>query len=600
MPRSTSAKTPKAIVDDVLGPSMTREIWSANFDKALPISVQDYDLSAVLPAVFYMFRFAQRRGKGRFLEVFGGEQGTLQERRRAATIKKIAQKLAESEKFQGFSGEVEQAILGDLLLCFCLENIKHSLGRDKQVQRVAPAHYMAGWIDLPQKVADLRYVPETLVAMLANQDGESVTRSPEEERTWFAVGRGFRDNVLLHAFSQGMSIKGELGSRTSDKFDEHAGVGLDQLLMIRLAQQLGAAPDKLRGKEGALISNQRPIAERTAEHFSEDIRLFVRAYASEIPRYSFVELLESCISVSLAALLTSVVDLLLGWSETGKLVPKQDQWSIPILVDCSNGTNRHLRGAAEQSMDDFLRRTERFPVIFMALRILDHEAKRDRKIRKIKIGTRPYATEWINLLGELLHERRKEGRDILDHLDRMSMELADRLESDDYQDIVELLRNDDAEPNPVWRLSEALTALQGRNKTHARFLRMLDSSLMIGRPNAVASKRKVRRSSAGVSRMRDARSLVFSDSVLDYLVHRHVLKTGKKGRVWTRPVALNEFLKILRERYGLYVDKSPKGMEISNELLQENRAVLERRLRDLGLLIGVNDAESMKCLRSRF
>jgi hypothetical protein len=41
-------------------------------------------------------------------------------------------------------------------------------------------------------------------------------------------------------------------------------------------------------------------------------------------------------------------------------------------------------------------------------------------------------------------------------------------------------------------------------------------------------------------------------------------------------------------------------MTISNDLLQANRAILERRLRDLGLLVGVNDAEAMKRLRPRF
>jgi hypothetical protein len=41
-------------------------------------------------------------------------------------------------------------------------------------------------------------------------------------------------------------------------------------------------------------------------------------------------------------------------------------------------------------------------------------------------------------------------------------------------------------------------------------------------------------------------------------------------------------------------------MTISNELLRQNRAVFERRLRDLGLLTGVNDAEAMKHLTPRF
>ena len=59
-------------------------------------------------------------------------------------------------------------------------------------------------------------------------------------------------------------------------------------------------------------------------------------------------------------------------------------------------------------------------------------------------------------------------------------------------------------------------------------------------------------------------------------------------------------MRILRERYGFYIDIAPPGMTISNELLWLNRSVLERRLRDLGLLIGVNDAEAMKQLKSRF
>ena len=41
-------------------------------------------------------------------------------------------------------------------------------------------------------------------------------------------------------------------------------------------------------------------------------------------------------------------------------------------------------------------------------------------------------------------------------------------------------------------------------------------------------------------------------------------------------------------------------MSVSNELLLANRTALERRLRDLGLLAGVNDAETMKRLRPRF
>ena len=201
------ALTSRGIVEDVLGRDMTREIWTGNFEKTLPLSVQDFDLSAILPAVFYMFRFGWRRGKGKFLKTFGSSSGTTKEQKQSATIERVANKLSESFKFKGFDGDVANAILSDLLLCFCLENAKHALGRKEQVQRVAPAHYMASWVDLPEKVADLRFVPEMIVAILANQRDDYLQQNRDGDRTRFAVGRGFEDNVLLSAFHQGVSVK---------------------------------------------------------------------------------------------------------------------------------------------------------------------------------------------------------------------------------------------------------------------------------------------------------------------------------------------------------------------------------------------------------
>jgi hypothetical protein len=593
------ASTARAIVTDVFGQAMTREIWSGNYEKALPLSVQVFDIPALLPAVFYMFRFGQRRGKGLFLDVFGGEGERARTRRSSATIERVASKLATSSKFAGFDDETEQAILGDLLLSFCLENRNRALGRQEQIQRVAPAHYMASWVDLPDGVANLRFVPEMVVAMLANQEGDVVQANDDGDRSWFAVGRGFEDNVLLKAFHQGVVREGLLGDRASDHFHEDASVGLDQLLMIRLAQQLGSAPEKLRGSEGERISNQRPIAERAARDFSEDMRRFVRAYSVVMPRHAFVELLESCMAVGLTTIVTSVVELLFDWAKCGEIRKRQEQQPAQFFVDCSNGIDRTTRSLAEQSMDDFMRRSEQFPVVLMVLRLLDYSARYDNKLKKLDIPTRPYATEWLNLLGDLLHERRREGLAILYDLERKGTELAERLR-EEYPDAADLLENEDAQPNAVWRLAEALTLLQGRKNTYAHFRELLDSVLLVTQPNGLASKRTVTRQLApGLgSRRRDVRAVTVSDAALDYLVHLHVLPPANKNG--SQPLSLKRFISILRERYGFCIDEAPAGMTISNEHLQQNRRVLERRLRDLGLLVGVNDAEAMKHLTPRF
>jgi hypothetical protein len=599
MSTSKGVLTARSIADDVFGREAARELWSGNYTKVLPLSVQGFELGAILPAVFYMFRFGNRRGKGGFLETFGGGEGGPREKRRAATVDRIAATLSQQDNFEGFNNETGHAVLGDLLLSFCLENANRALGRKEQVQRVAPAHYMSCWLDLPDSVAHLRYVPEMIVAMLANQKGENVQLTQPGERTWFAVGRGFEENVLLRAFSAGVSREGELSSRTSDRFTEDSVVGLDQLLTIRLAQCVGAAPDKVRGSDGEKISNQRPISEKAASEFSEDIRRFVKSYATIIPRHALVELLESCIAVGLTTVLTSVVELLCEWVETGAIRQKREQMPAQLFVDCSNGIDKRLRSLAEQSLEDFMRRVERAPVILMALRLLDRWARFDPKIKNLGIPTKPYATEWLNMLGDLMYERRPEAAAIHYDLGRKAEELAARLE-EDYPDAARALQDIQSEPNPVGRLAESLTSLQGRSNTQENLFKLLDSAFLVGRPNGLASKRTVIRhtSPTGGRKRSDARSLVLSDSVLDYLVHVQVLHSG--GGSGTRVLALKDFLRTLRHRYGFCIDVSPPGMTISNDLLQANRLILERRLRDLGLLVGVNDAEAMKRLQPRF
>ena len=587
----------RGIVEEVLSPNMAREIWTGNYEKALPISIQDFDLSAILPPVFFMFRYGHRRGKGTFVETFGPREGTPRMRRRETTVERIADMLVEEDSFKGFKNTIEKAILGDLLLCFCLDNVKNSLGRKEQVQRVAPAHYMANWVDLPDSVAHLRFVPEMIVAMLADQNGDYVQQDQSSEKTWFAVGEGFERNVLLSAFNQGVVRRGELGSRTADRFDEEFDVGLDQLLMVRLAQQLGAAPDKLRGGGGERISNQRPIAEESARRFSEDLRRFVRSYAGIIPRHAFVRLLESCVSVGMTAILTSTIEILLEWEETGKIRIRGEQEPTSMFVDCSNGVDRRLRWLAEQSMDDFMRRVQRFPVVMMALRLLDHKARYNRRLKAADFPTKPYATEWLNLLGDLLFNRHREAEHILQILDDQAEELAEKLESD-FLEAAEILRNTENHSRSVWPLAEALQMLRGRNGAHKKIADMIDSTLLTDRPHGLASKRRTTRSVAGARSTRDTRSLVFTDSVLEYLVHLHVLRNGNKPKV--RLLSFKEFIGTLHQRYGFCVDVSPPGMTVSNDLLQTNRTLLEKRLRDLGLFVGVNDAETMKRLQPRF
>jgi hypothetical protein len=246
-------------------------------------------------------------------------------------------------------------------------------------------------------------------------------------------------------------------------------------------------------------------------------------------------------------------------------------------------------------MTDCLASYERMPVLMMLARVLDDRARFDRKVRDAIPSAGPDASPWLNILGDIFHNRHDRADSILNGLDDDCQRLSEALEQES-PDVAQALRMETI--NPALRLAEALVELVGYKQQGSQFLTALDSSLMPNRPNGLAFKRRVPRSQSGATKAFDLRSVVLSHSLLDFLVHRHLRKDGK-GKA-TQTLTLRKFLDLLRNQYGLHVDREPPGLSVPQELLRANKMWLERRLRDLGLLVGVNDAESMKQLRPRF
>lgn len=310
-------------------------------------------------------------------------------------------------------------------------------------------------------------------------------------------------------------------------------------------------------------------------------------------------MLESCLALNLNNIFCSTAKLLTIWETEGRIPDRREQTPWPVFLDCSVGTNVKLRALAEESASDFMRRFSRVPIVMMMLRILDDRARINRKLRDAIPNEYPDATGLINLLGDLLHERDAANASsaILEGIDETCLRLAEALEeADERVDVQALLRVSSV--NPVTRLGEGLCLLMKDNTQIQQYVKCLDSCAMLDQPNGLMKKRRVSRiNMAGKRVTEDTRSFVLTNTMLDFLVHRHLYKASNLSEV---SLTLGEFIEVLHERYGLHVDREPEGMSIPTEMLARNRQLLERRLRDLGLLVGVNDAESMKYLRGRF
>ncbi len=586
--------TPKEIVESVLTPVRAKDLWTANYFTALPFTPQHFEIGSLLPAMLYMARWGHRRGKGHFIESFGplDAKGKAQPPRLSDVASGLLTRAGGD--FDGFAGNHGKEMLADLLLTYCLENKEHELGHEEVVQRAFLTHYFASWLDLPDTVAHLRGVPELLTSLLAWQDkGGTLAQRTSKA---FPVGGDFSENPLLALFGRHVEIDGPAANLASDRFMEQAAddLGVDELLAVRLAQVCSHAPGRAAGATADIL-NRWPIAKAAAKYLRGDLATFIEAYGTTLPRQAFLPMLEAGIGLGMVNLLFSTTVCLSEWGHSGT-VPKEQE-PMPLFVDCSHGLDAKLRNVSEAAMTEALARYERLPVLMMLARVLDDRISHHPKFKNDLPIRQPDATTWLNLLGDIYQERHERAESILERLDEDCGRLADELEqAEETPEVARALRNDRI--NSALRLAEALVELVGYQQQGQQFLKSLDSSLMPNRPNGLAFKRRVSRSEAGTKKAIDLRSTVLSHALLDFLVHRHLRKDGE-GKA-ARPLTLRRFLDILRDHYGLYVDREPPGASIPQDLLRANKQWLERRLRDLGLLVGVNDAESMKQLRARF
>ena len=273
-----------------------------------------------------------------------------------------------------------------------------------------------------------------------------------------------------------------------------------------------------------------------------------------------------------------------------------------MFMDCSGSADPEVRDFSEQSSFLVRQQLAQVSMALMYMRLIDFFVTNEADIPRKDLPERsPDGAAWLNLLGSIATGSHEESRDAEKFFRSKCRALVDATEREASIDLrADILSNEEDRRKHGARLAEVLTLAFEEVAGGDKINQFLSSALMTDEPNGLARRRRValRKPAAGGRKTADATSFVLNNSVLEYLVHRHLRKSGKGRKA--RDLSLPSFLKLLRERYGFYVDQSPPNMDVPHELLQRNRRVLERRLRDLGLLVGVNDAERMKKLKARY
>lgn len=589
-PRTVSYRS---VAEDNLTVATVRRLWTSNYEPVLPLQPHSFAMGTLLPALFYLFRQGVRRGPGKFRDTF------VPPGAKSATTNDVSSRLVGDGRV-GARGPAADAIVGDLLLAHCLEAQRHSADRGAAIIRAYPVHYFASWLDLPSNYTHVRGLPDALAAILVSQSDGDVLQFPQSpgESGAFPIGR-LQENLLLQSFGAAVESGRKASSLTADSFSPHAadGLSVEQTLMVRIAEAVGEAPKPAAGA-AAPIRNQLPLARVAAHQFGEDFRVFLAQYGGSVPLDALMAMLETSLAVGLTVMVLASAQMALSILDDYQTAPLDAR--VPLLVDASAGNNRELRDLAEESMAHAYQMMRRLPTCFMTYRVLEELADEDPILEGKLPPSTPNGRERIVSLARLLDSQHPRAAAVAERAATQCRRLMNALvDEDGPEDAIAVLQ--DAAVHPIQRLADGLERLMGY-AGEMPFIQLLSSSLVSDEasPNRLVAQRRVRKTVAGVTRSADTRSLVLSNTTLDYLVHRHLWVSTTTGACERRALTLAEFLKTLRLRYGFFVDVAPSGMPIAAELLRNNRLVLEQRLRDLGLLVGVNDSESMKLLQSRF
>lgn len=148
--------------------------------------------------------------------------------------------------------------------------------------------------------------------------------------------------------------------------------------------------------------------------------------------------------------------------------------------------------------------------------------------------------------------------------------------------------------DPFTTYIEIITAY--RVGFHRRYLTdCIDSLLLKHRAGAMIAQPR-----------RAARRFVLDSRLLEVLLQLALLRPDGAGGLHTAAIRIDEFLGVLRDRYGLYIDQLPSGDGFSaasitdHGALRDNRSAFVARLREIGFYNDLSDAYLTQTITPRY
>lgn len=372
---------------------------------------------------------------------------------------------------------------------------------------------------------------------------------------------------------------------------EEDGITIDveTQALLRLTHQVTQdAPDEPE-------QSYPPLCIGAADLLADDVtRLLI--YKDFIPRSVMVDYLKVLLSLHLALyhlrlmkLLPILVkkgdaDLRCGNgrcpmnSQGSEVLPGECPYQVALVVDVANIPGTRMSELAVRSADFHYRRIPAFLKAYFVARKLDEFSKHLMTINRIPRGDLP--------LGEVLALQKpswKRERDIFFGQRRVALLETDEDDSirDPQLEAIYQLGLDD------FNLYIECIYLLASGVPRKNFISALDSLLLKNRPGALLAQGRAK---GGLRRF------IMDSRLLEVLLQIAVLRIGGQLGYHTKEIQIEDLLKFIRERYGIYIDRLPEGEGFDypsiedREALRGNVEAFKTKLREIGFYQDLSDA----------
>jgi len=433
-------------------------------------------------------------------------------------------------------------------------------------------------------------------------------RNPNHSRDYGAAQQLYE--MLAHARSGPAAIEHlkafffEGFDRVTKKVDEQAIIDIETATLLHfLSQRLDAADTNEKRESYA------PLCRGAAELMADDV-LRLLFYRRFMPRSVMVEYLKILLAFHLGVYHLRLLKLLPAIyrshgagtccdNGTCALTPGKAMdaasmcpYSIGVLVDLTGRPEAPIARLAERSADGYYRRIAVFTKSYFAAKKLDEFSEHLHRLGKLSIQANKYVT--VAGLFALLSPTYSDQRDSF-----FAQRLAGLME-----DISDVDTGVDPEIAAVAGMGlpafdtyiESLMALRGN--FHRKYLtECFDTLLLKNRPGALLAQGRTRNA---------PRRFTFDSRLLEVLLQIAVLRPGGNQGYHTGDMRIDELLRHLQIRYGIYVDQLPPNEGFSEasigdrQALRENRSAFIDRLREVGFYRDLSDAYVTQAVIPRY